>query len=100
MTVHFAAARTPAGSPVARILGRHRPCLAANDNYTETGDADLMRAALLHFAKHGLKAAGEAKREAESAFFAGNRTQYLWWLGVCRTLDQRIAAQMERNPAG
>jgi hypothetical protein len=55
----------------------------------------MLHAALRHFAAHGLGAAREARRQAESAFFAGDRQTYDWWLGVCRTLDRRLAAQLE-----
>ncbi len=101
MTVHFAAARTASASPVARVLTRGWACGrvrgAANDNYAKMGDDTLLSAALRHFAQHGLRAAIEARQEAERAFFAGNRDAYLWWLGVCRTLDRRMAEQMERR---
>ncbi|MGB3738905.1 MAG: hypothetical protein WA948_06070 [Pontixanthobacter sp.] len=96
MTVHFAAARTQSASTVARILTRRRVRNAANDNYTTMGDDTLVAAALRHFAAHGLRAANDAKEEAERAFCAGDRKRYLWWLGVCRTLDRRISDTMER----
>ena len=97
MTVHFAAARTPSTSAVARILNRRRVRGAANDNYTAMGDDTLLAAALRHFATHGLRAAIAAKDEAERAFLTGDREQYLWWLGICRTLDRRMGAAMERT---
>ncbi len=99
MTVHFAAARTGASSPVARILGRRRFLSAANDNCGQNGDDQLLRASLRHFAEHGLRAAEEARKHAEQAFFAGDRESYQWWLGICRMLDRRMAAQFERSNA-
>lgn len=97
MTVHFAAARNAAANPLARILSPRHPSAAANDNYCGSGDDQLLHAALRHFARHGMQAAREARREAEKAFFSGERERYLWWLGVCRTLDRRMAQEMERR---
>ena len=97
MTVHFAAARTAAANPLARMFTRRRPAQAANDNYCGKGDDQLLHAALRHFAQHGMQAAHEARREAEKAFFAGERERYLWWRGVCRTLDRRMAQEIERR---
>ena len=34
---------------------------------------------------------------SEQAFFAGDRESYQWWLGVCRTLDKRLAARLEHK---
>ena len=98
MTVYFAAARSVVRSPVARVLSRRTPGRAANDN----GDYDitlandkLIHAALRHFANHGLGAAHEARKHAETAFFDGDRQGYDWWLGICRALDKRVAGQLE-----
>ncbi|MFZ1743585.1 MAG: hypothetical protein WAT93_12060, partial [Pontixanthobacter sp.] len=68
MTVHFAAARSAAISPVARALVRRRVEHVANDNDDGQNDDLLLRAALRHFAQHGLAAASEARKQAESAF--------------------------------
>lgn len=95
MTVHFAAARNPASSPLARALSRRAIGVVANDNGNEFASDQMLHAALRHFATHGLKAASEAKRQAEQAFFAGDRESYDWWLGICRTLDRRLAAKMQ-----
>ncbi len=103
MTVHFAAARNAAFSPIARALTRPALGRAANDNASSGARADetaasdhLINAALRHFANHGLGAAREARKEAEIAFFKGDRQGYDWWLAVCRTLDKRIAGQLDR----
>ena len=101
MTVHYAAARTAAASPIARILSKQRPRAASNDNVVGVSvngrsDDHLLHAALRHFAQHGLRAAHEARKQAENAFFAGDRESYRWWLGVCRTLDRRMATQMDQ----
>lgn len=96
MTLRFAAARTSAASPLARIFARRAPGDAVNDNGSETLD-NMLHAALRHFAEHGLGAADDAHRRAERAFFVGNRESYQWWLGVCRTLDKRLAARLEHK---
>jgi len=97
MTFHFAASRSAANSPLARILQRRRAAAAANDNCASDGNDHMLHAALRHFARHGLGAAREARRQAERAFFAGDRESYDWWLGVCRALDARIARSLEQG---
>ena len=93
MTIHFAAARDTARSPIARAMVRRSIGRAANDNQGDNAEADdaMLHAALRHFAKFGIRAAHEARQEAEKAFFAGDRDSYDWWLGVCSTLDRRLA---------
>ena len=71
-------------------LGSER--LAANDQ--------LLRAALRHFAEHGLGAARQARAQAEQAFFSGDRQAYDWWLGITRTLDRRLAAEAAQLAPG
>ena len=101
MPVHFAAARCTSHSPIARALAKKALRRAANDN----GDAapvdssfdTMMRAALRHFAEHGLGAAQAARKQAEQAHFAGDKASYEWWLGVCRALDRRLAERLDRT---
>ncbi|WP_298467300.1 hypothetical protein [uncultured Erythrobacter sp.] len=101
MTIHFAAEPCMIGTPVSRALSALRIPEPANDN----GDAhsvmlpddQMLRAALRHFAEHGLGAARAARGRAEAAFFAGDRQTYEWWLGITRTLDRRLAAQAEQS---
>ena len=103
MTLHFAAARSSVRSPVARALARRSISRAANDNGdpAENGGNDqMLHAALRHFAEHGLGAALEARKQAEKAFFAGDRATYNWWIGICRTLDRRLAEELERRAKG
>lgn len=95
MAINFAAARTAARSPVAQVLAFRRCGPAANDN-CELASAEVLRAALYHFAKHGLGAAREARARAETAFFAGNRGEYTQWLEICRQLDRRMATHFEQ----
>jgi hypothetical protein len=97
MTIHFAAAR-PA---ISRIVAGHGAgnllAKAANDNGEEALNATLLRAALKHFARYGIGAAQQASKEAERAFFAGDRDGYDWWLAICRTLDRRTAGTLTNS---
>lgn len=100
MSLHFAAARSTAHSPIARALAKKALARAANDN----GDAkqapsfdDMMRGALKHFAEHGMGAAEAARKQAEQAHLDGDRETYDWWLGICRTLDKRLADRFEER---
>ncbi len=79
---------------------------SANDNTLAPGtfvlshietDAQILRAALRHFAQDGLGAARSARARAEAAFFAGDRAAYDWWLAITRTLDRTLAAESERR---
>ena len=90
MTIRFAAAHSGESTVIARALTvTVNP--AANDNAVDFPRDVVLRAALKHFAQYGLGAAQQAHRNAEAAFFAGNRDEYRHWLGICRTLDRRMA---------
>ena len=91
MTIRFAAAGTGECAAVAKVLCAMQPGLPANDCDAMAARNTLLRSALHHFAAHGLGAADLASRNAEAAFFAGDRAAYRHWLAVCRTLDQRMA---------
>jgi hypothetical protein len=94
MSIRFAA---PPQARQVRLSGqRARAAIApaANDDDASASDDALLRAALRHFSEHGMAAAGHARRHAEAAFFAGDRNAYRWWLGVCRTLDRRLAKEL------
>lgn len=103
MPIHFAAARVPgrapACAPIARAMAARAMEHVANDNgngsASQAANDQILRAALRHFAQHGLGAAREARAKAEEAFFAGDRQGYQWWLGITRTLDRRLARQAE-----
>ena len=123
MTIHFAAASgmvpAPACAPIARGLVQRARERAANDNPGPAGPSHtapyhagparlrrqpvtppsetVLRAALRHFAEHGLGAARAARTEAERAFFEGDRAQYDWWIAITRTLDRRLAEETERR---
>jgi hypothetical protein len=92
MTINFAAAR-PSVSSLGAYLFRPRIALqAANDNGEPLRHDGVLRDALKLFADFGLGAAEEARGRAERAFFAGDSDGYRRWLGICRTLDRRVAA--------
>ncbi|MEO1729981.1 MAG: hypothetical protein AAFR64_04515 [Pseudomonadota bacterium] len=111
MTIHFAAAKTgshaagraPACQPIARALACRAMERVANDDGPPRESRGLhdevLRAALRHFAQHGLGAARAARAQAEAAFFAGDRQAYEWWLGITRTLDRRLAQEASRMGA-
>ncbi|MBW8784757.1 MAG: hypothetical protein JF593_08960 [Novosphingobium sp.] len=102
MTIRFAAARTRDGAALSRVLTAPAANDAANDNGAALGRDALLRAALRHFAEHGLGAADHARAAAEAAFFSGDRESYQRWLEICRTLDRRMAAAVaaRRRPCG
>lgn len=83
MPVHFAAARSTAHSPIARALARKALARAVNDNgdaamleAASTSFDSVMRAALMHFAEHGMGAAEAAAHQAEEAFRDGDATAF------------------------
>lgn len=96
MTMHFAPAQNPDCS-LLRTLRCPAVPYAANDNAVGVGNeppSDLiLRAALRHFAQHGLGAARAARAKAQEAFFSGDRSSYDWWLEITRTLDRRLASE-------
>ncbi|MCK0128043.1 hypothetical protein [Erythrobacter sp. F6033] len=99
MSIRFAAlnsqARFPACTPIDRTVVRRAIEQAANDNSNSVPNDQVLRAALRHFAEHGLGAARSARAHAEQAFFAGDRHAYDWWMSITRTLDRRLAATAE-----
>lgn len=96
-----AAARAPLRQPAARALAQRVVDRVANDTGVSAAERAhhdaVLRAALRHFAEHGLSAARVAREEAETAFFAGDRAAYDWWLSVTRTLDRRLASEAEKR---
>lgn len=92
MTIRFAASKASGSSILARALSMPLPLEAANDNGNTICSDRLLKAALRHFAEHGLSAAETARQNAERAFFAGEREDYQWWLAICGALDRRMAA--------
>src|SRR3569623_579583 len=94
MSIRFAAPPQARSIRLSGARARAAIARAANDNPLEHSDDALLRAALRHFAEHGMGAAGHARRKAEAAYFAGDRNAYHWWLGICRTLDRRVAREL------
>lgn len=94
MSIRFAAPPQARSVRLSRPQARAAITQAGNDNNAAHSEDALLRAALRHFAEHGLSAASHARRRAEAAFFAGDRDAYRWWLGVCRTLDRRLAREL------
>lgn len=108
MIIHFAKAAIGADAarrvavcvPLARTLAAGAMERVANDNPSHDAAAAgpgerLLRAALLHFAEHGLGAALAARAQADAAAMAGDRQGFEWWLGITRTLDRRLATEVE-----
>ncbi len=95
MTIRLAAVRPVAPLAFCPVQQRRVVQRAANDNAAPIQRDPILRAALLHFAQHGLGAANSARDAAQRAFFADDRGAYQHWLAVCRTLDQRMAAAVE-----
>lgn len=91
MTIRFAAAHAADSTALLRALTVVSLGTAANDNTPLFPRDNVLRAALRHFAEHGLGAAELAYRNAQQAFFAGDRQQYRHWLAICRALDRRMA---------
>lgn len=96
MSIRFAASPGALSSCLPPAAARRALRQPANDNAAEPQDL-LLRAALRHFADHGLAAAQRARKQAEEAFFNGDREAYRWWLGICRTLDRRLALDLEQG---
>lgn len=84
--------RFPIFSPKVSSRSSGKVWRAANDNAHGASNDVVIRTALRHFAEHGLSAAEQARSNAETAFFKGDRDGYDWWLEICRTLDKRMAA--------
>lgn len=94
MSIHFSAAADSVSSRVARALIAHVPLRPANDNGPEPSNDLILRAALHHFAEHGLSGARVA---ADRARIAGDRAEALHWLAICRALDRRMGARLARE---
>lgn len=109
MTIHFAAADGRLIPSLSTSRARATMARPANDNIALHGekqqvapeaqsvDRAMLHAALRQFAQHGIGAAEHARNQAERAFFSGDSDTYRWWLGVCRTLDRRMAARLARR---
>ena len=94
MSIHFSAAADSVSSRIARALIAHVPLRPANDNGPEPANDLVLRAALHHFAEHGLSGARIAAERARSA---ASRADARHWLGICRALDRRLGARLARE---
>ena len=95
MTIRYAAARA-VSQPVyltRTALGR-LTVGAANDNGDPLRLDLVLRAALLHFAQFGLRAAEDAAGRAKAAHLRGERAEYRHWIEVCRALDPGRAGSL------
>jgi len=107
MTIRFAAATTgalsarrlPTCKPMARALIARSIESVGNDNAPLPGtralNDQILRAALKHFAQHGLSAARVARAQAQAAIDAKDQQAFDWWFGITRTLDRRQASEIE-----
>lgn len=97
MPASYAPARSTARSPITRCLASHARAVPANDNSDGGSSNGILEAALRHFARHGLGAARAAHAKAESALRYNDLRGADTWLEICRTLDKRLAADLERQ---
>jgi len=98
MTIRLATALTGrARTRLSKAQARAAIARPANDNLFDSAGDAMMHAALRQFAQHGIGAAEHARRQAERAFFKGDRETYQWWLGICRTLDRRLAGSLTNS---
>jgi hypothetical protein len=94
MTIRYSAALPSVRNCAPKGVGRLPIVHAANDNPRDVRNDPVLRAALRHFAGHGLGAAADARNRALSAARAGDQREYSWWLAVCAKLDRRMAASL------
>jgi len=95
MTIRFAAPPDALAPRMSLRRIRAFGSVPANDNGSDRAADAMLHAALRHFAEHGLAAAHRARKQAEAAFFAGDRQGYDWWLEICRALDRRMASELD-----
>lgn len=100
MTIRFAAPPSAIAPRMSARRIRESCGLPANDNGGPRATDAMLHAALRHFAEHGLAAAQRARKQAEAAFFAGDRQGYQWWLEICRALDRRMARELAAGTGG
>ena len=94
MSIRFAAPASP-HNPLRCLRFVEVECPADNDNASALHQPDLLPAALRYFAKHGLAAAAEARREAEAAASRGDEDGFALWRDICGTLDRRMARDLD-----
>ena len=97
MTIRFAAAVPASVHPLVKPFLRGSLGNPANDNGAGVAPDAMVIEALRHFAEHGLAAARHARSKARAAHAARDDAGYAYWLKVCRQLDRRMAATLERT---
>lgn len=101
MSIRFAAPKKAIRNRMDAFEAQGACLLAANDNahgrVLNPISNSTLRAALRHFAQHGLAAARHAGAQAEAARHAGDELAYAWWLDICRALDRRLAFELDRK---
>ena len=95
MSIRFAAARSRPIPGLCFSTGGALPPIAANDGAAAAAVAPtrqlVLRAALRHFAEHGMAAAARARENAWAAHRRDQPAECTHWLEICRTLDRRMA---------
>lgn len=97
MSIRFAAPVHSLRNRMDAVEARIACRLPANDNMPRHTSQAALRAALRHFANHGLAAADHARLQAEKASAKGDEQTCLWWLDICRALDRRMANELARQ---
>jgi hypothetical protein len=95
MTIRYSAALPTVRNYAPVGLGRVPVSPAANDNPRDMRNDPVLRAALRHFAAHGLGAAADARRRALTALRANDTETYQQWYGICAKLDRRLASTLQ-----
>ena len=95
MTIRFAQPAHRMPCRMSRQQAQSMYFRPANDNRGKSVENHHLRAALKHFAQHGLAAADHARQQAVAAADAGDRQTFEWWLEICRALDRRMAHGIE-----
>lgn len=95
MPIRFAGPARAHAPRLTPLQARAAMALPVNDNGGDKAVDAMLHAALRHFAEHGLAAAAHARRQAEAAFFRGDRQAYQWWLEICRALDRTMARELD-----
>lgn len=97
MSIRFAAPVHAIRNRMDKVEAQAACHFPANDNNARHASKATLRAALRHFANHGLAAAQHARQQAENARDKGDEQTYLWWLDICRALDRRMASELSRQ---